>query len=214
MGCSTASSLSSARHGRPDFSLLQTRLSADGTSARLHARPFAGHVLRLRPGTAEAPGPLPPAAWADRRAALKDLDLAGRTHGTARLVPYTTDGAAMHRLTAELGFEGTCSKKAASPYLPGRRMPRTWLKTKHHRCQWFQALGWRPATARTWGGLVVGEHDEPVAVATLALPAGERANLLRLMRRYGRSHPTGMLTVPPDAIEAQVEYLSEQLPAS
>jgi hypothetical protein len=69
-------------------------------------------------------------------------------------------------------------------------------------------FGWNPATAHHWGGLVVGEHDKPLAVATLALPTIEQSKLLRLMRRYGRSHhPTGTLTVPPEAIEADVEYL-------
>jgi hypothetical protein len=44
----------------------------------------------------------------------------------------------------------------------------------------------------------VAEDAEAVGVASLALPQAERAALVNLLERYGRSHPTGVITIPQD----------------
>jgi bifunctional non-homologous end joining protein LigD len=59
--------------------------------------------------------------WQQRRTVLESLDLTDRSLGLGRPVPYTTDGEAMYRLTAELGYEGTRAKRVASRYRPAKR---------------------------------------------------------------------------------------------
>jgi hypothetical protein len=43
------------------------------------------------------------------------------------------------------------------------------------------------------------------------LPAAEKEALLGLIHRYGRSHPTGTITVPGGCLEAVVEFTSRTL---
>jgi hypothetical protein len=45
-------------------------------------------------------------------------------------------------------------------------------------------------------------------VASLALPHAERTALVDLVRRYGRQHPTGAVTIPEECITATVHYTS------
>jgi ATP-dependent DNA ligase len=78
----------------------------------------------------------------------------------ARTVSYATGGEAMRQATLEVGAEGMVSKKAASIYLPCRRV-RWWTKTKHRRTAVFPVVGWRPATPFRRGGLIVAENGEP-----------------------------------------------------
>ena len=41
---------------------------------------------------------------------------------------------------------------------------------------------------------------------TIGLPESERSALVKLLRRYGRQHPTGAVTIPKDCIVARVSY--------
>jgi ATP-dependent DNA ligase len=117
------------------------------------------------------------------------------------------DGAAMHQATADIGAEGTVSKAVRSLYRGGRRS-RFWLKTKHCRVYTFQVGGWRPSTSSRPGGLILVENNDPVAVATLALANKERQELIDLLHKYGRQHPTGTVTIPADCLTATVRYTS------
>jgi hypothetical protein len=58
------------------------------------------------------------------------------------------------------------------------------------------------------GGLIVAEGGEVVGTASLAMPEGERVGLVALLKRYGRSHPTGAITIPEDCLAATVRYTS------
>jgi ATP-dependent DNA ligase len=113
----------------------------------------------------------------------------------------------MHQATLAVGAEGTVSKKAASVYLPGRRV-RWWSKTKHGRTAVFAVVGWRPSTPFRPGGLIVAEGGEVVGVASPAMPEVERAALVDLLQRYRRSHPTGAITIPEDCLAATVRFTS------
>ena len=112
----------------------------------------------------------------------------------------------MHQATAAIGAEGTVSKAVRSVYRAGRS--RYWRKAKHSRTDTFQVAGWRPSTASRPGGLILAEHDDPIAVATLAIADKERSALIDLLRRYGRRHPTGTITIPGDCLTATVRYTS------
>ena len=68
--------------------------------------------------------------------------------------------------------------------------------------------GWRPSTSSRPGGLILAEDDEPIAVATLAIADKDRQDLVDLLHRYGRRHPTGTVTIPDDCLTATVRYTS------
>jgi ATP-dependent DNA ligase len=123
------------------------------------------------------------------------------------MVSYTADGEAMHKATLVIGAEGTVSKKTASIYLPGQRV-RWWTKTKHQRTSNFPVVGWRPSTRLRPGGLIVAERGEPIGTASLAVPESDRAALVALLERYGRSHPTGAITIPENCLAATVRFTS------
>jgi ATP-dependent DNA ligase len=113
----------------------------------------------------------------------------------------------MHQATLAIGAEGTVSKKAASRYLPGRRV-RWWTKTKHRRIAAFPVVGWRPSTPFRPGGLILAEDGEPIGTASLALREADRAALVNVMERYGQSHPTGAITIPEGWMTATVRLTS------
>ena len=188
--------------GRADFELLTTRLNrrpGDPTPAppvSLYVFDILRHQgqdLRDRP-------------WSERRAILDGLELAEHTAGVARPTVVSPDGNAMHQATADIGAEGTVSKDVRSVYRAGRS--RRWLKTKHSRVHTFQVGGWRPSTSSRPGGLILVEDDDPVAVATLALADKDRQDLVDLLHKYGRQHPTGTVTIPDDCLTATVRYTS------
>jgi hypothetical protein len=72
----------------------------------------------------------------------------------------------------------------------------------------LQVAGWRPSTPGRPGGMLLVDNGEPIGLATLALPEGQRTGLIDLLGRYGRHHPTGTMTIPPDCIQAVVHYTS------
>lgn len=75
-----------------------------------------------------------------RRQLLDGLELATRRVQ----VPQTfTDGARLAEATAAQGLEGVVSKRAGSPYRPGRRSP-DWRKIVHRRTDSFVVCGWLP----------------------------------------------------------------------
>jgi ATP-dependent DNA ligase len=110
----------------------------------------------------------------------------------------------MYEATRAVHAEGTASKRASSAYRPGRS--RQWLKAKHKVEQKLQVAGWRPSTPARPGGLVLAEHGEPIGVGALAMPERQRFALIDLLHRYGRHHPTGVVTIPEDRTQATVHY--------
>ena len=112
----------------------------------------------------------------------------------------------MHEATRAVQAEGTVSKRTSSAYRPGRS--RQWLKTKHSKTEIFQVAGWRPSAPSRPGGLILAEHGDPIAVATLAIADSQRSALVDLLHRYGRQHPTGTITIPDDSLTATVRYTS------
>jgi bifunctional non-homologous end joining protein LigD len=189
--------------GRADFELLSSRVN--GRNRRLDSgHPVTFYVFDLLRHKARN---LCGEPWTGRRAILDQLDLARKTAGIVRTVSYSVDGEAMHQATLAVRAEGTVSKKMASVYLPGQRV-RWWTKTKHRRTSTFEVVGWRPSTPFRPGGLIVSEDGDVVGTASLAMPETERVALVDLLQRYGRSHPTGTITIPVDCVTAWVRFTS------
>ena len=84
-----------------------------------------------------------------RRELLERLDLDGRHW---QVPPVYTDGVELYRATLEQGLEGVVSKRASSPYLPGRRSAE-WLKLPHRTTVSAVVGGWRPEKTNDAGRL-------------------------------------------------------------
>ena len=185
--------------GRADFELLGARVHGPRHDPRslpvtfyvFDVLQFGDQHLRDQP-------------WAARRQVLDDLEVAARSGGSARPTIWASDGAVMHEATRAVQAEGTVSKRASPAYRPGRS--RQWLKAKHKVEQKLQVAGWRPTSPARPGGLVLAEHGEPIGVGALAMPEPQRVALIDLLQRYGRHHPTGVVTIPEDRIQATVHY--------
>ncbi len=184
--------------GRADFQLLSGRLAS---RAKAPAVSFYAFDLLACGGRELVDRP-----WSERRVELYDLDLAALSDGVARVTIWSDDGAAMHAASAAVGAEGTASKRVDSRYRPGRS--RNWLKSKHRLTADFEVVGWRPSKPGHPGGLILAEHGEPVGTASLALSDDERSALVDLLRRSGRHHPSGAVTIPTDCIAVTVTYTS------
>lgn len=78
-----------------------------------------------------------------RRQLLDGLELATRC---VQVPPTFADGAQLAEATAEKQLEGVVSKRAGSPYRPGRRSP-DWRKIVHRRTDSFVVCGWLPERA-------------------------------------------------------------------
>jgi bifunctional non-homologous end joining protein LigD len=189
--------------GPADFELLSSRVMA--RSRRL--APEYPVTLFVFDALRHKDRDLCPRPWTKRRKVLDQLHLSDKTSGVAQTVSYTTDGEAMYKATVAVGAEGTVSKKVASIYLPGQRV-RWWTKTKHRRTSVFQVVGWRPSTPFRPGGLIVADGGDPIGTASLVLPAAERVTVVNLLEGYGRSHPTGAITIPEDCVTATVRFTS------
>jgi bifunctional non-homologous end joining protein LigD len=94
---------------------------------------------------------LTPLPYAERRAALESLGLAG-PHWL--VPPSFADGAATSAAAEENALEGVVAKRRLSVYRPGQRSP-DWVKVKLELTDDFVVGGWRPG-ARRIGGLLVG----------------------------------------------------------
>ena len=137
--------------GRPSFTALAERMHVrDVTKAArlavsLPVTYMIFDVLRL------AGEDLTPLPYAQRRARLEELDLAG---GHWMVPPSFTDGPATESAARENSLEGVVAKRLDTPYLPGARSP-DWIKVKFDRTGDYVIGGWR-AGARRLGGLLVG----------------------------------------------------------
>jgi ATP-dependent DNA ligase len=188
--------------GRADFELLTTRLNRRPGDPS-PTRPVSLYVFDVLRRHGQD---LRDRTWSERRAILDRLELAEHTAGVARPTIVSADGNAMHLATASIGAEGTVSKAVRSAYRAGRS--RHWKKAKHSRTENFHIGGWRPSTPSRPGGLILVEDDHPIAVATLAIAEKDRQDLISLLHRYGRQHPTGTVTIPEDCLTATVRYTS------
>jgi bifunctional non-homologous end joining protein LigD len=167
--------------GRPDFSLLQARIS-QATGGRVPGQWGRGGGRSPEGGDAETAAADEEAARAplvyqvfdllhhdDRsllRVPLEDRKRLLRSVLTdGRRVRYSGhvvgDGRAFHRAAAERGLEGIVAKLRRSRYEPGRRS-NAWLKLKLRPAQELVVGGWTAGegSAKGLGALVVGVMEE------------------------------------------------------
>src|SRR6478752_6382658 len=126
--------------GRPSFGALADRMhvrdrrKAERLAATRPVTLMVFDLLRLY-GADLTSQPL-----SARREMLERLDLDGRHW---QVPPVYDDGVELYRATLEQGLEGVVSKRASSPYLPGRRSAE-WLKLPHRTTVSAVVGGWRP----------------------------------------------------------------------
>ena len=96
-------------------------------------------------------------SFADRRATLERLELAGRHW---QVPPTFADGRSLHDATRDQGLEGIVSKRVSSRYHPGVRSE-DWLKFPHRTSVSLVIGGWRPETDTTdrMGAVLVGAPE-------------------------------------------------------
>ncbi len=138
--------------GRPDFGLLQERISAGRTGKPV---PLVYQVFDLLylDGRSLVEVPL------EHRKRLLELVL----RPTARVMyagHIDAEGVAFFEAAREQGLEGVVAKLRRSRYEPGRRSP-AWLKIKVRPEQELVVGGWTPGegSAGELGALVVGVYD-------------------------------------------------------
>jgi bifunctional non-homologous end joining protein LigD len=135
--------------GRPSFAALAERMHVQDRrwAERLAAtRPVTFMVFDLLRLFGQDLTSQPLSA---RRELLQRLDLDGRHW---QVPPVYTDGEELYRATLEQGLEGVVSKRASSPYLPGRRSTE-WLKLPHRTTVSAVVGGWRPEKTNDAGRL-------------------------------------------------------------
>ncbi len=138
--------------GRPDFGLLQERISA-GRLGRPVPLVFQAFDLLYLDGRSLLDVPLE-----DRR---KLLELVVRPTARIQVAPaIETEGIALFEAARAQDLEGIVAKHRRSRYEPGRR-PSTWLKVKVRPEQELVVGGWTPGegSAKELGAVVVGVYE-------------------------------------------------------
>ncbi len=136
--------------GRPDFSLLQTRLGEKGAPGLIYQ---AFDLLYLDGRS------LLDVALEDRKRLLKSVI---RPHPRVRYAAHVDgEGIAFFEAAKGLGVEGVVAKLRRSRYEPGRRT-NAWLKLKIRPEQELVVGGWTPGegSARDLGALAVGVYED------------------------------------------------------
>ncbi|MEV4925804.1 non-homologous end-joining DNA ligase [Streptomyces roseoverticillatus] len=188
--------------GRPDFGLLQRRMGV--TDARRAARLAAEYPARLMLFDVMHLGgrSLLDLPYAERRAVLEGLDLAG----PAWSVPAYVAGHARQAwdATLEAGFEGVVAKRLTSVYTPGIRSAE-WRKTKHVVTIDVVIGGWAEGRGALSGlpGAVLAGVEEPGGLRYAGsvgsgLSERERRDLARCLSVIPRADPpfSGPVDVP------------------
>lgn len=152
-------------NGKPDFERLQGRL---GLSGRKLAEAAATQPVRLVAFDLPVLRAVSLCArpWRERKAELASLAL----DGSRIWVPpfHVGDGAALQKITRELGLEGVVAKRIDSRYEPGRRSG-AWRKIKNWQQIELVIGGWVAGTDGGPASLMLGEpRDDGLRWACVA----------------------------------------------
>jgi bifunctional non-homologous end joining protein LigD len=147
-------------HGRPSFSVLQTRMHVVGerkVASLVGAAPIAYLIFDVLHLDGRSTRGL---EWTERRAVLESLELQGAAWQTPKA--HVGSGPAVLEASKAGGLEGVVAKRITSTYVPGKRS-KDWLKIKNTCRQEVVVGGWLPGggnrTGRI-GALLVGYHDD------------------------------------------------------
>ena len=147
-------------HGRPSFSVLQTRMHVVGerkVASLVGTAPLAYLIFDVLHLDGRSLRGLP---WTERRAVLESLGLQG--DGWQTPAAHVGNGPAVLEASKAGGLEGVVAKRITSVYSPGRRS-KDWLKIKNTCRQEVVVGGWLPGAGNRTGrigALLVGYHDE------------------------------------------------------
>lgn len=170
--------------GRSSFQGLQKALS----TGRVDRLVYFVFDLLFRDGRDFRERPL-----LERKAALETLLGKGGETGTIRYTEHLRgSGEAFHQEVCKLSLEGVVSKKADSPYRPGRGLD--WVKTKCAREQEFVVGGYTdPKGSRSgFGSLLVGFHRPEGLVYAGRVGSGfDEARLENLERKLSAAERKG-----------------------
>lgn len=191
--------------GRPDFSLLQQRLSYTrkqlGAAKKLPVvQLLIFDALALPEPTTEQLQDLTTLPYSERRGRLEE-QVAESEHVKIPQAHTGTLDAALET-SRELELEGVMAKETVSRYDMGRRS-RSWLKLKHERHQEVIVVGWRE-----------GEGSRSASFASLLLAVPEDGQL-RYAGRVGTGFSDQQLLAARtrlDAVERKTPAV-EQIPA-
>ena len=169
--------------GRPDFSLLQTKLGQPGVGGLVY-QPFD---LLYLDGRLLLNVPLE-----DRKRLLRSVL---RDHPRVRFAAHVeAEGKAFYEAARLNGLEGIIAKLRRSRYEPGRRS-NAWLKLKVRPEQELVIGGWTPGegNARDLGALAVGYYDDGKLRFAGKVGSGftgaMRKDLLAKLQAAGRRRP-------------------------
>jgi bifunctional non-homologous end joining protein LigD len=146
--------------GRPRFQLIQSRMgltSPAAVKAKMKQQPVDYVIFDLLHLDGRCVRELP---YLQRRELLEELDLDGTRWRTPA---YRLDGGPdLLEAARRQGLEGIVSKRADSPYRPGKRTGE-WIKTRVWKRQEFVIGGYIPgegSRAKRVGSVLVGYYDK------------------------------------------------------
>jgi bifunctional non-homologous end joining protein LigD len=140
--------------GRPDFSLLQERISSSRAGRSASGLVYQVFDLLYFDGKSLLKVPLE-----DRKRLLRSIL---RETSRVRYASHVEgEGLAFMEAAKSRGLEGIVAKLRRSPYEPGRRTP-AWLKIKIRPEQELVVGGWTPGegNARDLGAVAVGHYED------------------------------------------------------
>lgn len=187
--------------GRPDFSLLQTRMNLTGAAdIERAARSVPVHFLLFDLVAVDGHS-LVGRDYDERRAHLARI-FHGIPGGRIQFPPaFTGDLSGALETSRELGLEGIVAKSRGSAYRAGARGG-SWVKIKHHRTQEVVIGGWtagRGRRADRVGALVLGIPDD----------VGAGGGTIRYVGRVG----TGFTDRQRDEIHKRLAPLHRDTPS-
>jgi bifunctional non-homologous end joining protein LigD len=169
--------------GRPDFSLLQTKLGNKSATGLV----YQAFDLLYLDGRLLLNVPLE-----DRKRLLKSVL---RDHPRVRFTSHVErEGTAFYAAATASGLEGVIAKLRRSQYEPGRRSP-AWLKIKIRPEQELVVGGWTPGqgNAKDLGALVIGYYEDGklrfAGKVGSGFTAGIRRDLLERLRPLAQDEP-------------------------
>ncbi len=169
--------------GRPDFSLLQTKLGDKEASGLL----YQAFDLLYLDGRSLLNVPLE-----DRKRLLRSVL---KDHPRVRFASHVVrDGKAFFEAAGAMGVEGMVAKLRRSRYEPGRRSA-SWLKIKIRPEQELVVGGWTPGSgnARDLGAMAVGVYEDGKLRFAGKVGSGFtgaiRADLLKRLKPLVRDDP-------------------------
>ncbi len=186
-------------HGRPSFSLMQTRIEPHLRRTREERIQYMIFDVLWHRGHSTLSLP-----YAERRRLLDRLALEGPAWQTPGWHP---DGRTLLTFARDHALEGIVAKRLDSPYLPGRRSP-NWLKVKLQRHEDLVVGGFLLQTdGVSLGSLLLGYHpSHPARCGDKLVYCGKTGTgftqamgkaLLRSLRAIGR--PTSPFANPADS---------------